>query len=209
MKKQNTQAEAHKLKLKAQKKIKYLNEKEEFSYADQLILNEAEQDIAIIDESFKPKNPVERGFGGEIVPPADRKLNGMSLTVKNNNTTTAIDASIERIELADRCGVYNLAFDAAEAIQTQNPIEQMLVHQMTAAHKHSMEVLAKSTEQIDPNVTAKLLNASARLMEAYQKGVLTIHKLRKSDEQKILVQHVNVSDNAQAIINGGAMHEKK
>jgi len=200
MKKEITLAELQKLKLKAQKKIDYFNAKEEFSIADQMALNEAEETLAEINNFLEPKQPVVRGLGGEIVPPSDSGKDGMALTVRNEDQTS-VQASIERVELADKAGVYNLAFDAAEASNTQNPMEQMLIHQMSASHKHAMELLAKSTEQATVEQQALFVNASAKLMNTYQKAIQTLSKLKNNGKQIITVQHVYVSDNGQAIVN--------
>jgi hypothetical protein len=194
-------AEIHKAKLEAKKKIKYLKKNGTSSFADLIQLKEAETALDLADDMLIPKQAVQRGFGGEIVPPVDRDLPGMSLTVKKDDATS-LEASIERIDLADRCGVYNLAFDAADAANTQNPLEQMIIHQMAAVHKHSMDMLAKSAKKIDPVEVARLANCAARLMDTYQKAMLTLNKIRKGGKQTVTIQHVNISDSAQAIVNG-------
>jgi hypothetical protein len=117
----------------------------------------------------------------------------------------AIEASIERIGLADRCGAFNLAFDAAESVKAENAFEQMLSHQTAAAHKMSLDLLARAGQQRDFQGIASLCNAAARLMDASQKAMLTFHRLRTGGRQTVVVQHVQVSDGGQAVI-AGAMH---
>jgi hypothetical protein len=46
---------------------------------------------------------------------------------------------------------------------------------------------------------AKRLNAAARCMTAYQRGLLTLNKLRQNGNQRITVQYVNVSNGSQAV----------
>ena len=212
MKKPRSPAEAHKMKLKAAKKIKYITESDTSSVLDQFDIERKKADIIASDEYMAPQVDIERGLGGEVVPPDDRNLHGMALTVKKEDAAT-LEASIERIELADKCGAYNLAFDAAEAAKTQDPIEQMLIHQMAAVHKAAMDTLSKLSMQEDAIKTTKLANSAARLIEVYQKGATTLHKMRKGGKQTVTIQHVNISDNAQAIVGGNinsrGTYEKK
>ena len=48
-----------------------------------------------------------------------------------------------------------------------------------------------------------MANASAKMMDAFQKGTLALHKLRTGGTQTVTVQHVNVSDGGQAVVTGG------
>jgi len=41
------------------------------------------------------------------------------------------------------------------------------------------------------------------MMDAYQKGVLALHKLRTGGKQIVMVQHVNVGDGGRAVVTGG------
>ena len=45
----------------------------------------------------------------------------------------------------------------------------------------------------------RLLNASARMMDSYQHGMLTIQKVRSGGQQTVVVQHVNVGDGGRAM----------
>ena len=49
---------------------------------------------------------------------------------------------------------------------------------------------------------ARLLNAGARLMKAFQDGLLVLNKVRTGGKQTVLVQHVQVSDGGQAVVSG-------
>ena len=48
-----------------------------------------------------------------------------------------------------------------------------------------------------------MANSSAKMMDAYQKGVLALHKLRTGGKQIVMVQHVNVGDGGRAFVTGG------
>jgi hypothetical protein len=64
-----------------------------------------------------------------------------------------------------------------------------------------MRLLAKAFENgLPPVELARLTNASARMMQAYQEGLLALHKVRSGGKQTVVVQHVHVSDGGQAIV---------
>ena len=48
----------------------------------------------------------------------------------------------------------------------------------------------------------RMLNASGRMMDAYQHGLLTLAKIRSGGQQTVVVQHVNVGDGGQAMVAG-------
>ena len=109
-----------------------------------------------------------------------------------------------------------LAVDTAESIQASNSIEKMMAHQMAAAHKLAMTFAGKAKELIEHKGSAwvedeapyaaeaaQVANASARMMDTFQKAALALHKLRVGGTQTMTVQHVNVSDGGQAVVAGG------
>jgi hypothetical protein len=49
---------------------------------------------------------------------------------------------------------------------------------------------------------ARLSNASARMIQVYQEGPLTLQKLRTGGKQTVVVQHVQVGEGGQAVIAG-------
>jgi hypothetical protein len=48
----------------------------------------------------------------------------------------------------------------------------------------------------------RMFNASARMMESFQHGMLTIAKVRSGGKQTVVVQHVNVGDGGRAMVAG-------
>ncbi len=51
----------------------------------------------------------------------------------------------------------------------------------------------RAAQQTDPLITIKLMNLSAKLMETFQRGLLTVHKLRSGNSQTVTVQHIQVN----------------
>jgi hypothetical protein len=122
------------------------------------------------------------------------------------------------MDLADKASALTMGLDAAETIQARNSLEKMLAHQMAAAHVAAMELQAEARELLQRykrtgyayqqlSIEAgRLLNASARMMDSYQHGMLTIQKVRSGGQQVVVVQHVvqhvSVGDGGQAMVAG-------
>jgi hypothetical protein len=172
-------------------------------YADVL---EAQADGALV-----PKEPLIEGRGGEIVDPDDTG------PVRSPLNLLHAEASRERLALTGSKTA--LALDTAEAIGASNSAERMLGHQLAKSHELAMRLagqalrFASKAEQADnlgahaqavaANIEAsRSANASARLMEAYQKGLLTLDTLRNGRKQVVTVQYINVTDGGQAVVAG-------
>jgi hypothetical protein len=152
-----------------------------------------EQSIVLIT----PPKPLKRGAGGEIIPPEDFGLSGLELSLKEPDLLDA-EVSIKRTNLADQAGVFEMAIEAAESSKAKNSVQRMQAHQLALAHKYAMELMADASKQRDPIIKVKLINCSARLMEAYSKGALALQRLQTGASQVVQVQHVQV--NGQAVI---------
>jgi hypothetical protein len=157
--------------------------------------------------------PVQVGRGGELGTGAAMMAPFVN-TVRAHPDWLAHDASRERMDLADKANALTMGLDAAETIQASNSLEKMLAHQMSAAHAMAMEAQAEARELLRTykrtgymhqslSIEAgRLLNASARMMESYQHGMLTIQKVRSGGQQTVVVQHVNVGDGGRAMVAG-------
>jgi hypothetical protein len=135
---------------------------------------------------------------GEVVP-TDKPDIRDTLTAPD---AAALDASARRIDLLARMGTDSVALgvDAARSIGAQNSLEKMLAHQLAVAHTAALEAIDNSTFENNTVEKARLLNVSARMMESFQKGLLTLQRLRSGGNQTIVVQHVTVTQGGQAIV---------
>jgi hypothetical protein len=171
-----------------------------------------------------PATRSEMGAGGELVDrgdnPDDRQALALVNTVANPDYVAA-DASRIRLELAERAGALVEALDAADTIEAQDSLEKMTVHQMAAAHTCTMRMIAVLNEElescrvIDPrareaaNIRANRTAGSvARLMTAYQAGMLALQRKRSGGQQHVKVTHIHqqvtVEDGGQAVVAGEA-----
>ena len=133
-----------------------------------------------------------------------------------------VDASRDRLELANAAGALEMGLDVADTIGAENSLEKMLAHQLAAAHRSTMKMTAlmnrhmESLESISPHQlnmqnperlnqeTCRLAGAVTRMMGTFQQGVLTVQKLRTGGQQRVIVEqhHYNtqVQDGGQAMI---------
>ena len=100
-----------------------------------------------------------------------------------------------------------LASMPAESINALNSLEKMLVHQMAAAHKYSLNLMAKIPRAENNLEVLRITNASVRLMLAYQCGVRLLQRIRSGGRQVVVVQHVQVSEGGQAVIAGEVQNQ--
>ena len=132
----------------------------------------------------------------------------MRNTLAEGASRVAEDASVRRTDLLMQSSFDALAMgiDAAESIGAENSLEKMLAHQMAIAHEAIMRMTdrAMSYEHNtsgDQTEACRCANTAARLMGAFQSGMLTLQKLRTGGNQTVTVQHVNVQPGlVQAII---------
>lgn len=137
--------------------------------------------------------------GGEVLPQHDTLLRD-TLAAPG---TTALDASANRLELITRMGtdVAAMALDASDTIGASNSLEKMLAHQLAVSHEVAMRYVSKASLEQDPAHSVRMMNLATRSMETFQKGLLTLKRLRGTGEQRITIQHVNVGDGGQAVIS--------
>ena len=77
----------------------------------------------------------------------------------------------------------------------------MLGDQLAAAHNAALRIMEAASTRKNPETMIKLTTTACRVMKTFQEGLLVMDRLRHGD-QRIVVQHVQVNDNAQAIVAG-------
>lgn len=180
----------------------------------------------VLDPLTHSPVPIRQGNGGEAVV-EDRKgpteQNWIRDTLKERPDMLNAEASGARLELAVAAGSLAMAVDAVESIQAANSLERMLVHQMATAHKVAMQMAAKASDfaghihswdtqtrqQVQSIEAARMAGAAARMMETFQRGALTLERLRNGGKQVVVVQHVTVSDGGQAVVAGAVTGGEK
>ena len=150
------------------------------------------------------------GAGGELSIPTHEMGDawGLKETVDHPGRD-AVGASRARLGLLIETDTVDLGIDAAATIDARNSLEKMLAHQLAAAHRMSMKFLRRAEQELrrqnDPDAVLeanRCSNAAARMMKAYQEGLLTLGRMRTGGRQIVTVQHVQVSDGGQAMVAG-------
>jgi hypothetical protein len=152
-----------------------------------------------------------RGAGGELrlnVKLESWQDGELRDTIKRPDVVTAT-ATVERLRQAQAAGCLDTALDAADTIEPRNSLERMLAHQMAAAHNVAMRLtglamvhthnaehrcgFAESFARCQQHgiEAARLANAAARMMAAFNEGMLTLAKIRNGGRQTVVVQHID------------------
>jgi hypothetical protein len=98
-----------------------------------------------LDPLMHTTGPLTVGAGGEVAV-GIKAMRPYIDTVRERPDMLAIDASRQRMELADKAGALTLAIDAAATIEAANSLEKMLLQEMAAAHTMAMEAQAEARE---------------------------------------------------------------
>ena len=143
---------------------------------------------------------------GEVVPSArdaqaDSRSVGIRDTLKDPDQV-AIEASKQRTDLLLQApfDLVAMSVDAADTIGARNSVEKMMAHQMALAHQSAFRFMERAQRMQDTVEQARLANTSARLMQAFQQGLETLHRLRTGGSQKVEVKHVHVNRGGKAVI---------
>jgi hypothetical protein len=171
-----------------------------------------------------PEYMQQVGAGGELVPASMLGENSRALEYRSTvdrPDCVAIEASRDRLELADKAGALEMGLDLADTIQADNSMEKMLVHQMAAVHNSAMRMIAVVNRRVESmantnqltnrqdierqNIeTCRLAGTATRMMNTFQQGMLTLQRVRTGGEQRVVVeQHqyvTRVEDGGQAVI---------
>ena len=175
-----------------------------------------------------PEYMQQVGAGGELVPASMLGDNSRALEYRNTvdrPDCVAVEASRDRLELADKAGALEMGLDLADTIEADNSMEKMLVHQMAAAHNSAMRMTALVNRRMESmadinqlyinqltmqnierlNIeTCRLAGTATRMMNTFQQGMLTLQRIRTGGEQRVVVeQHqyvTRVEGGGQAVI---------
>jgi len=141
-----------------------------------------------------PPEPLKIGLGGEIIPRVEQGLVGFESVLKEPDLLGA-EASRQRASLLEGAEALELGIETAEQLKAGNAVEQMLCHQMAAAHRRALTLLAQSDKTSDPQVACLKAKTAARLMAAFTNASLTLQRLQHGAAVQ-QIQQVHVSGNA-------------
>jgi hypothetical protein len=133
--------------------------------------------------------------------------------VKTNNAADGIFTSAMHA-LGENAGIYrDLMASMAEEMEPTDPLEAMLLSQMTATHI-AMTLLSKRTIDADnPQLREGYERSMTRLSRTFIAQMDALKKYRAKAQQTVRVERVTVNEGGQAIVGsvshgGRAEHEK-
>lgn len=165
----------------------------------------------------------QRGRGGELVPLPDNTPEGFERrewkrsTVEEPMHVLAHQASADAMDLLIDNDALSLGLEMADSLNAKGRIEKMLAHEMATLHRLGMRFAAKAGDELRRSEdvlrpiqyrqlasveAARMMNASARAMGAFNDAALTLQRLRTGGNQvvKVIHQHVEVKDGGQAVV---------
>jgi hypothetical protein len=107
----------------------------------------------------------------------------------------------------------NFMVSMVKSLEPKDGLEAALAVQMAAIHVATMREASRLSSYLAPNNHSYTVQALNKLARTFAAQVESLKKHRTGGEQKVTVQHVTVSDNAQAIVGnvstGGGCNKKK
>jgi hypothetical protein len=101
----------------------------------------------------------------------------------------------------DAAHIANAVNDALISLKPQDAVEGMLCTRLIALHSLYMKFMNQgSVEGIPQAVADAHLNRSVKLMRVYNETLESLNRHRRKGEQKVTVQHVNVTNHGNAIV---------
>jgi hypothetical protein len=129
----------HRQRRAATKKPKSLNE---------AVSNRMDEGLARLeaDQMLKPPSGLTKA-AGEVVDLGDLGFtSGYLADTLDHPNMISVDAFEQRMNLAAEPSVLQAAVDASESAQAGNSLEKLLCHQMAAAHRAAMRLVARVGE---------------------------------------------------------------
>jgi hypothetical protein len=95
------------------------------------------------------------------------------------------------------------AVSFVEGIAPQDHLEAVLACQMAAVHGTAVEMLERATLSDQPTTTVdSCITRATRLLRTFTEQVRTLKEYRTKGVQKVIVQHVHITEGGQAIVGG-------
>ncbi|MBL6459159.1 hypothetical protein JMJ55_27945 [Belnapia sp. T6] len=163
-------------------------------------------------------SPPSPGIGGEVVSADPETPSLYQNEVRQPPDLLAAEATEHRLALTGKVSgpALTLGLEMTESIGARNAVERNLVHQIAVMHALAMTLAARASgfaadiksfaseprQQVHSIEAARMTRAAARALEASQRGMLTLERLRNGGQQVVMVQYVNVQEGGAAVVAG-------
>ncbi|MBL6459223.1 hypothetical protein JMJ55_28270 [Belnapia sp. T6] len=163
-------------------------------------------------------SPLSPGTGGEVVSADPKTPSLYQNEVRQPPDLLAAEATEHRLALTGKVSgpALTLALEMTESIGARNAVERNLVHQIAVMHALGITLAARANgfaadvktwaseprQQVQSVEAARMTRAAARAVEASQRGMLVLERLRNGGQQLVTVQYVNVQEGGAAVVAG-------
>ncbi|MBL6081730.1 hypothetical protein JMJ56_27490 [Belnapia sp. T18] len=163
-------------------------------------------------------SPLSPGIGGEMASADSAKPTPYQDEVRQPPDLLAAEATEHRLALTGKVSgaALTLGLEMTDSIGARNALERNLAHQIAVMHELGMTLAARANsfamdvksfapeprQQVQSIEAARMARAAARALEASQRGMLTLERLRNGGQQLVTVQYVNVQEGGAAVIAG-------
>ncbi|MBL6458679.1 hypothetical protein JMJ55_25410 [Belnapia sp. T6] len=163
-------------------------------------------------------SPLSPGIGGEVASVDPDKSTHYQDEVRQPPDLLAAEATEHRLALTAKVSgaALTLGLELTESIGAENALERNLAHQIAVMHALGMTLAAQANsftagiqsfapeprQQVQSIEAARMARAAARTLEASQRGMLTLERLRNGGQQVVTVQYVNVQEGGAAVVAG-------
>ena len=144
-----------------------------------------------------PDDPLAAVKISEALGTADADLQG-HLLMQVVNTFREVSADGAGTEA--QAAAANKVIPILSGIQPQDEIEAMLAVQMIGVHNMAMDYIGKATRTERVDFMSTYMNGAAKSLRTFVAQMEALKKYRSGGQQRIVVEHVNVSEGGQAIV---------
>jgi hypothetical protein len=91
------------------------------------------------------------------------------------------------------------------SLNPQNGVQAMLAAQMLAVHELQQHQTCSAKQAQHPQLRSQFVKDVVKLANVFLRQLQTLEKMQGKEDQKIIVEHVNVHPGAQAVV-GSVIH---
>jgi hypothetical protein len=124
-------------------------------------------------------------------------VEGQDLSMNLLVNTSLASASIMEETSAKKT---NLVTQVFADLEPQDSLETMLISQTTTAYTHALKCLALAESNQSLLGKQAFINLACKLFRAQNDAIETLVRYKRGGEQKVVVQHINVSGSSKAVI---------
>jgi hypothetical protein len=149
--------------------------------------NESGQGIKCVERTSKEDTPFVREL---------KKFSG----IENDDVFDEMLARAASVQSGDHPGQVNLMIQSLAEVQPRDLNEARLCLQASALYSQGMGYLKKANNSDMLCHSEFYMKSALKLLRLHNETLETLNRYRRGGEQKVVVQHVNVSDSGQAIV---------